>query len=83
MIFLGAEIILHIYNPFIRKNAADKIELHPNRNYGMRNIAASNNLVQDITLSTNSLGFRGSEPDDKTDTDDKTLHTSKAMSLWS
>jgi lysophospholipase L1-like esterase len=65
MIFLGAEIILHIYNPFIRKNAADKIELHPNRNYGMRNIAASNNLVQDITVSTNSLGFRGSEPDDK------------------
>ena len=25
----------------------------------------------------------GSEPDDKADTDDKTLHTSKAMSLWS
>ena len=25
----------------------------------------------------------GSEPDDKTDTDDQTLHTSKAMSLWS
>lgn len=65
MIFLGAEIILHIYNPFIRKNAADTIKLFPNHSVVMKSIAASNDLVKDITVSTNSLGFRGSEPDEK------------------
>lgn len=65
MIFLGAEIILHIYNPFIRKNAADTYKISPNRHVVMKSIASSNDMVQDITVSTNSLGFRGDEPNVK------------------
>ncbi len=59
LILLAVEITLHFYNPFIRKNTVDTYLIAPNRKVGMRNIAASNNLVQDITVSTNNLGFRG------------------------
>ncbi len=65
MISLGTEILLHIYNPFIRKNAIETYELYPNKSYTIKGIPNTIDMENDITISTNSLGFRGSEPNEK------------------
>lgn len=62
LIIVLLEVILRIYNPIQGSVQGDKILLHANQTLEVRNDQVFPDMPAKWTVSTNSLGFRGTEP---------------------
>src|SRR3989442_577736 len=55
------ELLLQIHNPFLARIKGNRIVLLTNKQYHIQNVTIPS-LDREITITRNSIGFRGPEP---------------------